>query len=202
MNCDSAQQGILLNYTSELAADQQLALEDHLKRCKDCQQYQSDTARIADLARKDMPSAGPSHETIGRIMAAGKRAASARPVFLFSFPAARWLSAAAGFLILAAGAGLLVAAHGRRDAAAHGLRMSQMSTIMTMVSNEEMSASEAAFLENAKPDVRALARQILQVEGLTGDELADDEDSIPEDDALPRDLQSHSTFDSQPEECV
>jgi len=201
MNCESAQQGILLNYSGELAADQHMELQDHLKGCLDCRQYESDIAHITSLAQKDLTTAGPSKETIGRIMVAGRRAGTGRPVF-FAFPATQWLAAAAGFLVLVAGTALLVMAHDRRDAAAHGLRMSQMSTIMTIVSGEEIPASDAALLENAKPDARALARQILQVEGLTGDELADDEDATPDDDAQPRDLQSRSTFDSRPEECV
>lgn len=201
MNCESAQQGILLNYTGELAAEQRLELQDHLKGCLDCRQYESDIANITSLAQKDLPTAGPSKKTIDRIMAAGRQAGSERPVF-FSFSATQWLAAAAGFLVLVAGTALLVMAHDRRDTAAHGLRMSQMSTIMTIVSGEGIPASDTALLENAKPDARALARQILEVEGLTGDELADDEDAIPDDDAQPRDLQSHSTFGSRQEECV
>ena len=201
MNCESAQQAILLRDTGELAAGQKLELRDHLAMCHDCRQYDMDTRRIADLSQQAFVSAGPSKKTIERILAAGKRKTSPGTVFM-SFTTTQWLAAAAGLMVIFAITGLLVVAHDRRDVAAHGLRMTQMSTIMTMMSCEDFPLADSTTLDSAKPDVRALARQILQVEGLMEEELADDEETIPDDDARPRDLQSHSILDSRPIECV
>lgn len=202
MNCESAQNGILLSHTGELSSGLERELQSHLAECASCRQYKTGTERLAALARKTLPTAEPSREVRERILAAGKRAAAKRPVLFFRFTSAGWLSAAAGFLFIAAGSCVFFIAHARRNAEEHGQRVSQLSTIMAMMVAEDDAAVEAAAHGGARTDMRALARQILRVEGLTVDELAADEEISLDEDAPPRDLQSHSTFDSLPEECA
>jgi hypothetical protein len=71
-----------------------------------------------------------------------------------------------------------------------------------MVTEDDAVAAETTSNGDARLDMRALARQILRVEGLTVEDRAEDEVPIPDDDAPPRDLQSHSTYDSRPAGCV
>ena len=200
MNCESAQQGILLHHTGELSTGQEHELLNHLEKCEACRQYKTGMERISALAKKALPTPEPSRETIERILAAGSRAAGRNPPLLFRFPTALRLAAAAGFLLLAAGYCLLVFARERTDVASHHLRVTQISTIMTMVTEEEEMESAAASNGATKPDIRALARQILLVEGLAAEELTENEELILYDDAPTRDLQSRSTFDSHPTE--
>lgn len=200
MNCDSAQHRILLDQAGELSATELRELQNHLTECADCRLYKISTYNVVDLARKDLPNSGPSSESMERIMAAGRRHAARRPIlFLNYFTTSRVLAAAAGFLILAAGSCLLAGTHRQKVAA---LRVSQMSTIVAMVTDEGMMAADAPSQSSAQSDLHILARQILLAEGLLVEDVVEDEDITPAEDVPPRDLQSHSTFDSRPAECA
>jgi anti-sigma factor RsiW len=202
MNCECGQQSILLSLSGELPAGRDRELRDHLASCSDCRRYLEDAKLLSALAVPSGREANPSLETIETIMEAGQRAVAGRHARFIRFPDTRWLAAAAGFMLLAAGSCLFIVARRRGDAEEHGARMSQLHTIMAMVSDDETVVAEAARRGDTRPDIQSLARQILRVEGLTAEEAAEEEDSTPVEDAQPRDLQSGSTFGSLPGECA
>ncbi|MEI6807179.1 MAG: zf-HC2 domain-containing protein [bacterium] len=200
MNCDSAQHDILLDQAGELSTAKSHELQKHLMECPACRRYKISTDSVVDLARHALPNSGPSPESRERIMAAARRHAAGRPTLFFNyFTTSRFLAAAAGFIIVAAVSCLLVGTHRQNDTA---LRVSEMSTIVAMVTEEGTVAIETTSHGSTQPDLRVLARQILRVEGLLVEEVVEEEEITPDEDAPPRDLQSHSTFDSQPAECA
>lgn len=202
MNCDSAQQEILLGHAGELAAGRADELQNHLAECPLCREYKARSAKLLYLASSALPTGTPSAKTTERIMAAGKlKVAGRRRLFLSHFSTPQLLAMAASFLILAAGS-LLIIAHSRVDVNAHGQRVTQMSTIAAMVTEDDVAVAEAASRGNARSDLHALAQQILRVEGLMVEDSLEEEEAIPDEDAQSRDLRLRSTFDSQPEECA
>ncbi len=193
---------MLLESSGELPADGKAALQRHLAECGDCRGFMADMKAIVRLVERAAPDSMPSHDTIEQILAKGRLVTDRRPSYIFTFTARRLLAVAAGFMVVAAGVSLLAVVHTRLGSAAHGLRVSQMGTIMAMVAEDESAAAEAAAHGDIYPDMRALAAHILQVEGLAAEEQADNEETIPGEDEQPRDLQSRSTSGSQPAECA
>lgn len=202
MNCESAQREILLDSSGELSAGRQPALRRHLAGCDNCRNYKLYTENLVALASRALPDAHPSSTTLERIIDEGNRATRRQSLYIFGFHSRSLLAAAAGLMIVAAASCLLVVANRRMNSEAHGRRVSQMNTIIAMVAEDESVASEAAVHGNHRPDMRALSMQILAIEGLVGEEPAEGDEIILDDDDQPRDLQSHSTCDSRPAECV
>ena len=200
MNCESIRNEILLDQAGELTAERSAGLGKHLAECTACREFADDAEKIVAIAGQVLPSGQPSHAAIRKIIASAERHGGRDAVVFMRSAGPRWLALAAGLLLLVAGGYVSLSFYLQDHTAAHGVRAAQVSSIMSMVSEDE-----SAIMDNgeAKTDLRILAAQILRVEELSIDDpVEEDEEAIQADDPLTRDLQSHSTGDARPATCV
>ena len=189
MKCRSAQRYILLAQSDELPASKQYKLEAHLAKCEVCAEYEAEARRILEVAAEELPSGEPGTAVLGSIrMAAGERAS--KGVVVFPLPIREVLAYAAVLLFLLAGAGAYLA---RVRQQTSDSQIAHVGIIVELLSEEVITE---------KTDSRALARQLLRMEGLLIDDFATDEDAIPPEEPLPTDLQTRSTVGFHPVGCV
>jgi len=198
MNCERAQQRVLLAGTGELPDLEVSELNEHLGGCEECRGFSRETARILSVAGNALPDGDPSTAVMNAIMARAQSNSEETSTIFFR-PAIRLLAYAAGFMLILAGGYLYLATE---PDTTHPSKVSQMSTIVAMVGEDETATIPETVGNSERDNLRALARQLLQHEGLLLEEAQVDEETILQDDALPRDLQSRSTFGARQAGCV
>lgn len=183
MNCKEAEQAILLAETLELSGRKLRELESHLSACALCTQYQQSARQIMASAREALPTGEPSALVTARIRAAAAAAAAkpASTLALFRQPIVQALAYAAA-VALVAGAWLWLS-FSRHPATS----INEFRAIMALVSETTPAAVEARDDSPREQELRALARELLLMEGLTGGETGETESEAtgPTSDAEP-----------------
>jgi anti-sigma factor RsiW len=187
MNCQQAQKRILLAATGELSSRQARRLEEHVGGCPECGAYRESARALTAQARDALPSGAPSGVTLARIRAAARERAAA-PRLIVWRPGVRMLAYAAG-LTLVIGGWFLLSSQGRAE------RVRAVHAIVAVL--HAGSTAESAAGTSGAPDLQALARQLLALEGLSAEEAGGTETlerEIIEDEAPPTTgLRSRST---------
>ncbi len=68
MNCQQAEQWLLLKDAGELPARNRLRLEDHLDGCASCRSYQDDLERVTAVVRRSLPAGAPAERALAAIL--------------------------------------------------------------------------------------------------------------------------------------
>ncbi|MFC1452823.1 hypothetical protein ACFLSJ_05700 [Verrucomicrobiota bacterium] len=168
MKCETAERDILLAGTGELRGSGRDELESHLESCPRCRQYRQGVFHLGTAAREHLRAEGPDRSVLAAIRAAAEERHTGR-VFFPGWPVARTLAYAAALALLV-GVGVSLLPEPRTD------RIGAIHDIMVMVSEEEDSGAEREAPD--EPTLRALADQLLIMEGLAEDDLFE-ESAIP-----------------------
>ena len=171
MKCDDIEQLILLAESGELPPDRRREIDDHMASCARCSRYREEAGEITRLAAGSLP-AEPSPFLVSRILAyAGSRSAHS-PRVLAWIPHPRLLALAATLLV-AACAWVTLFRPGKSDP------VTDVHTLAALMSVEtETDTGIPVSLGSPSEDaLRALARELLRVEGFAADEFL--EQDIP-----------------------
>ena len=192
MNCNDTEKQLLLAASGELAAGKQEALTRHLEDCEACRavrdQLQALTARLETALKTGEPGAF----VMTRIRAAAERRVH-RPL-IFRSPSLQVLAYAAALAVVVGG-WFMVSGNGRLD------RIDQVNTLLVMASDE---GTEVVGAEGVGEDaeLRALARQLLEMEGLAADEYDEEAWFTPDEALPPTAFRGRSTPASPQKKCV
>ena len=170
MNCNKSQRLILLADSDELSARQQAALGRHLEACPDCRAYRQQTERLLSAARSALPETEPHPSTFVRIREAAEAGPPARLLRL-SPMTVRALAAAAAVLVAV---GLWFAKPPAQPLAKPVDTVASLGTVLTLVSDEDLEEPVTLGGDDRDARVRALAAQLLAIEGFAGDDFGDD----------------------------
>ena len=199
MNREKIERMILLAETGELSETDRLRLEQLLATSEDGRAYREDMLRIVTASGAAFSGSDPRPATVARIRAAARDGVR-RPMAVFN-PLVVQSLAYAACLALLLGAWFTLRPNGELA------RIHEMSAILTMVSEE--LPEEEVDLEGSEKDqeLRALARQLLIMEGLAADDLPvidvlGEEDVISGEELSPTVLRSHSTDALESRRCV
>ncbi len=164
MNADEIKRKILLAESGELSAHDTARLRKRLDADEEARRYSTDTRRMTRVAREVLPAGDPGPVAMARIREAAGERALPRP--LFFRPAVQVLAYAAALALIVCG--WFALAPGTRTPSD---RIAEMHTILEIVAEDELpaAATEAEPGEDAR--LAALARQLLIMEGLSGDDL-------------------------------
>lgn len=169
MNCQNAEQAILLAETGELSDRRMRELDAHLASCAACAHYRQSARRLVASARESRPAGEPSAIMMARIRAAAVQ----RPVprfLLFPRPVVQVLAYAAAFAVLAGG----WFAFSPGPASPKGTSMNDFSAIMHAAAETTPTMMmEARDGSATEPEVRTLARELLMMEGLVEEEVVE-----------------------------
>ena len=201
MKCSAIERWLLLEQAGELSARRQVRLQAHLSGCAHCRGYQADLVRLDRLARP-ATLAGPAPAVMARIRQAAEEG-TARRALPFDY-GQRWILAWAAVLLVGLGvgfAGLLGQSHRTSQLAHRTARLVETSALLTLVmpQDEPTETSTGAAAESAD-DLRVLARQLLQLEGMAVE--AADQDLNPTAEPSPTTLRMRSNPEDQPLECA
>lgn len=193
MNTDEIRQKILLDESGELSARDTARLRKCLDSDGEARRYSADTHRMTTMAREALPTGEPSRAVLARIGAAARERSV--PRHLFFRPAVQVLAYAAALALVVSGWLVL-----GPDTRTHADRIVEMHTILEIVTENELPSMEVEGTPEKDAQLAALARQLLIMEGLSGDDLEELE-VLPLE--LPTtDFQSHSTAALPRQKCV
>lgn len=197
MNRDYMEKRILLAESGELPEKGVAELHATMEERDDVRRWRDDVRRISAAAREALPRSGPSPAVISAIRSAAEARAGRRLVF--SPPAVHALAWAATLAVLLGG-WLFVASNGDLN------HIRDINAIAVMISDTQTTAVAGGNGKEKDRELRALARQLLIMEGFSMDdvELADETDVSPlEEEALsPTVLQWRRTPSSAARTCV
>ena len=195
MNCENFERDVLSAASGELPPREAGRLEAHLQACARCRAYREDVAALTSTARRALPGGEPSGATMAAIGRTAAEEAAARPTRLIrvNWLAARVLAYAAALAVALGIAGLWH--RESHHVGIHEARISELSSVIHLVSGSGAAAPEMATAAS-ETKLHALARELLALEGMAEEELAEEETPTvtPDPAAEPEatDLQSHS----------
>ena len=200
MNCEHIQRYMLLAQTGELTERESRDAEAHASSCADCRAYRAELDQVVLLARRSLPAGEPSAATMRSIRAA---AAGRRKVWTLTQPALSVLAYAA-VLVLALGAWFVFprpqnASAGRLSE--RQARISGVSAILSLAEQEAVRSGEPSRVSDEEA-LRALAKQLLLMEGLGAEESIDESALSPDAEHPATDLRSSNTPGLPMRECV
>ena len=179
MNCKDAEREMLLAETGELSRRKLDELEAHISACAACSGRRQGVRQIVAAARHALPGGAPSPAVIARIRAA----AADRPacgILRFRQPLFQALAYAAALALLAGGWFLLAPNRPPPEAPIHDVR-----ALLHMVSDTVPPALEARDHTHREQELRALAQELLIMEGLAEESWTELEEPLPTSDAEP-----------------
>lgn len=188
MNCSELEQKILLASSGELQDEELESLQSHLAQCAQCKAYHDSIDALLIAADGSLPTGEPSAEAISRI----KEAAAPRQKRVVVFPRL-WVHAlayAAAVVVLISGWLMLP-----RDDGGRGDRISEINTIVAMMSEENVFSTNIKEGEGGnEARLRALANTLLEIQGFTESQTLDEEwlDQLTE--PSPTALLEHNTL--------
>jgi hypothetical protein len=196
MNCKQYRGRILLSASGELKSGD--ALAEHLNTCTECSAFAKEAMQLTQVAREALPDAEPSASTVAAILQAAEMRHRGTVIW-FPAPVMRLTAYAALFLMMAGGATWFTVAPSRQQAS----RISELSTMVAMVS--DTLAEDDAPMTPAMEDhsLEAVARQLLEMEGFTVDDLFGGEEEFTlSDQPDPTTTQYRRTRELPAEICV
>ena len=171
MKCDDIEQLILLAESGELPPERRHELEGHVASCARCRRYREEAGYVTRLAAQVLP-AEPSPFLVPRIMAHAGAQSVPSPHAWLRIPHPRLLALAATLLV-AACAWVTLSRPGKADP------ITDMHTLTALMSVETEIGTGAPVSQGSPSEdaLRALASELLRVEGFAADEFL--EQDIP-----------------------
>ena len=194
MNCETWQQKILLAQSGELSGRESRALEEHLAACPSCRAYSESLKRLTSAAREPSGIEMPGAAAMAQIRRAAEQRAGSR-LLAFPAPAIRALALAAAVAAVVAGWMLLPSNH-------QSQRIEEIHTIMAMVSEDDAGETAGPGQDETRADLRALARQLLVLEGLAVEDFSNGDLMETDAEPQPTAFQWRSTREPWLRRCV
>jgi len=177
MKCAESERAVLLGETGELPVKRKAELMEHLSNCRHCREYRADVRQIAETAAGPGLVSEPRPAVIARIRSAAERRAAGHTPML-PMPVTRALAYAAVLAVLI-GVWHVFPTNSRTE------RIREVNTILAMVSEQDhlpdLDVTDAGGRDEA---LRALANQLLQMEGLAADDFTESTTGEPGPTAL------------------
>lgn len=185
MNCETAQQLILLKNSGELdPADYQPLLE-HMGSCSSCRLYETDYNRLAESVQNASLNTAPSRRVIRNIL---DHARSGETKVVHFRLHTKVLLYAAAIAMLTFSAWFMVPANKSFDSIRH------MNMIVQLMSDDESPSAEVISSQPESDNLKNLARQLLEIEGFSTEDNT--EVNLPEE-LSPTALQLNSNLSRQ-----
>jgi len=175
---------ILLDSTGELSPRESEELQAHLATCPECRQTAEEAARLVSLAGEGLPAADPSPAVLAKIRARIPEHPAAGRVLSFPGWSVRTLAYAA-VLAIVAGSWFMLRPSPRVSGAVN------MAAIMAMVSEEALEEIDTLETADEEDRLRALAEQLLMMEGFAEEDTFDEDWSTPSGEPVPTGLRWH-----------
>jgi hypothetical protein len=189
MNCNRAQQALLLETSGEIGSWRAHRLHRHLAACPVCRQWQADLSRLSaiELAPRATPELNPAQF---QPLAIPRRASLPFVVF----PA--W---AAALVILLAGAGWWswsqwTVRQSEMKALTRMERLQEWTLLAALMNGDDLTGWDSNDPANPETARQALARQLLRLQEADGDEMVVEEGIIPSAQHPPTTLPRHNSF--------
>ncbi len=196
MNCEQSERKLMLAGTNELSAREHSALQEHLADCERCRTCAEDLARLTTAAREALPDGEPGEKALIRILAAANERIPHVPSRAMRQPVLQLLGYAA-VLAVVMGGWLMISRQDRTT------RIEEVSDIIALIAtSEEAEAFDVEDVGQDAQDLRALARELLIMEGLAVEDLMDPEWSTEDGSPSPTALQERSIAGPRPRICV
>lgn len=195
MNCEKAQLSILLADSGELSDTERMELDGHLVSCPACQDY-GRSVSVLTGAGKSLPSEGPGPFVMARIRnAAAEHVAHPGIARFFHGALPRVAACAAGLAILAS---VWVIMNSAKPATPTD-HVGQLGTLVALASEDDAPALDRTSTENKEQQIRALAEDLLLLQGFGTDTVENGATSggVP----ASRDLRSRSIPGSPEVRC-
>ncbi len=217
MNCEQARHDILLGESGELAPERLALLDQHVVACDACRAYRDESLALMGALKPCLQQGKPSPAVLAAIRAVAAQRAP-RP----AVPYTPWLAAivthrrlAVEIMAWAAVALLLVGgwfmvpedtalqpAAAPMPAASHSQAL-QVSALIDLASQEEETFSHAVSGDvDEHQQLQALARQLLEMEGLDGSEFVEPDETTSPAEPDSTGLPGHSTAALAAGRCV
>jgi hypothetical protein len=164
MTCEKREQQILLAEAGELRGSSLAELHTHLAVCEQCRAYR-ETVRLIEAAGRDaLPVGSPGPAAMARVRAAAEAGRGPVRLVLFRYPVLQSLAYAA-VLCLLLGAWFLLPREARL------MRIERVSTIAALVQEDYSEAEAGNQPDTEVAKLRALASELLEIQGFAADEL-------------------------------
>lgn len=192
MNRSELERKILLAQSGELAPAEKAELEQLLAESDENMAIKEELDDLLLQAQGAFVSAEPSPEIISNILSEARESAGRHRAF-FTRPAVRLVACAAALTVAFTGWFAMLPGKEEPD------QVGQLQALVAMVSDEEIQEN-AATGELEEERIRALARQLLIMEGFTTEEIVSEEALLW--DPAPTTLRLHKTSELHPRICV
>jgi anti-sigma factor RsiW len=168
MDCEQWQHQLLLAESGELSDDKRQALDTHLTGCPACRDFRNVSLTLADAVRPMLRHGEPAAATMAAISRETASASGRSHLLVFHPTVVRIAACAAAFTLVIGGWFFLRPGTKSNSDAIH-----QVGSLLTMVSEQHASNSgvPAVSASNSDTRLRALARELLRMEGLALDEV-------------------------------
>lgn len=177
MSCEAWEKEILLAQSGELPLPRAARLKEHLAGCPACAAFSKDSGALLLAAREHAACREPDARLVANIVNRARQAAPPRPI-LFRRPVQQALAYAA-LLLLALGAWMLV-----WDTEGPQNRVEEIGSLVAAVTEHDFEVREEETPAAREAELRALARQLLLMQGMSVDGLFSGEpDQGPDPDA-------------------
>jgi hypothetical protein len=183
MKCERAHDFVLLAESSELGRRESHRLAEHLAGCESCREFSRGYVRIRQVAGELPAVTGPTPETMAAIRAEVLRTAGCGRRVLFA-PATGALALAAGLVVAVAAVWIAVLSDGAID------RVKAAHSAVAVLTDGTFAMSEPAA--DHAGALRALAADILALEGLSAEPSVGVEIFTSLEEQTPTDPLSHS----------
>jgi hypothetical protein len=194
MNCHLSEKNMLLADSNELSAGKIEQLEEHLRSCRHCREYRKDLRRTVLAAKNVLCTEEPTTVTMTRIRTAAQDRID-RKTLIFLRPALQ-VAACAALLTLIAGGWFMLANSTRTPT------ISDVGAILAVLSEDDSQYYILTDELGTDREMRAIADQLLIIEGFAGDDLDYSDHTILLQELPPTTLRSRSMPGLPPTECV
>ncbi len=191
MSCEDDHALLSAQLDGELSAEEQEALDAHLRECQECRAYKSALEEISVLLRRDLPT--PDERLCPSIMEKLRAQSAPRPVRRFPL---RSLSLAASLLLLV-GLGVFAGRSLSPAKASQNAAESGVEEPMLMRTAADCAGEESASDESAAPAEGAPAQGVYaapQMEAATTESVAEDSGEVMNALDLPLPRQAAETW--------
>ncbi len=170
MNCETYRNQILLSASGELPDGTKAKLKTHLETCDACREFENASTVLSTAARQSLPESDPHPSVMVAIRQAADARSSRGRLHWLPEHFTRW-AACAALLTLIAGTTWFALAP-RRPQAMH---LSDLSAMVAMVREDVDATDSVAAIVEEESDLETLARQLLEMEGFSDEDLFADE---------------------------
>jgi len=160
--------------THELSPAQAMELQDHLRECQSCRTWVDDYSTITNAMAGHLAYATPPPRVVTRII---EHAQPPHPHGMVLAWLLRPAIAAAAVVLIT---GIWIGNNTVHNAAIarQGQRAQQIHALAALLSDQEDGTTRGTIIETGEDSLRALAHQLLVLQGVENMEIADTDDAI------------------------